>query len=106
MNGMTWKGLEDLAKILNDLTLTVVLPKIAVPIFLVFSSLALLIFFFPKADYINRYFNDKTIIAFGIILTVLVFPIYKIKFNFINPIIVFIFMFGLLRSLTKLFFNI
>jgi hypothetical protein len=107
MNGMTWKGLSDLAKNLNDLALSVVLPKIAVPIFFVFSLLALLIFFFPKADYINKYFNDKkTIIVSCIILTVLVFPIFEIEFDFIKPIIVFIFMFGLLRSLTQLFFNI
>ena len=107
MNGMTWKGLNDLSKNLNDLALSVVLPKIAVPIFFIFSLLALLRFFFPKVDCINKYFNNKTIIiVFCIILTVLVFPICKVKFDFINLITIFIFLFGLLRSLTQLFFNI
>lgn len=107
MNGMTWKGLYDLAKNLNDLALSVVLPKIAIPIFFAFSSLALLKFFFPKVDCINKYFNDKTtIIGFCVILTVLVFPIYKIKFNFTNLLLIFIFLFGLLRSLIQLFFSI
>ena len=40
MNGMTWKDLYDLSKNLNDLALSVVLPKIGVYIFIVFIFLA------------------------------------------------------------------
>ena len=119
MNGMTWKGLNDLSKNLNDLALSVVLPKIAVPIFFVFSLLALLRFFFSKADYINEYFNiilnyiatykNVTIIGFSIILTLWVkfkYKIHKPKFNILSVITIFIFMFGLLTLFTQLFFNI
>ncbi|GAJ15247.1 unnamed protein product [marine sediment metagenome] len=53
MNEITWADL-------NELAISVVLPKIAVPIFFVFSSLALLRFIFSKVGYINKYFNDKT----------------------------------------------
>jgi hypothetical protein len=116
MNGMSWKDL-------NDLALSVVLPKIAVPIFFVFSLLVFLGFIFSKFDYINKYFNDKTnsfniilnyiatyknetIIVFCIILTLLAFSIYKIKFDFKSLIIIFIYLFGLLRLFLQLFFSI
>jgi hypothetical protein len=123
MNGMSWKDLSDLSKDLNDLALSVILPKIAVPIFFIFSLLVLLRFIFSKVDYINKYFIDKTnsfniilnyivtykneiIIVFCIIITLLAFSIYKIKFDFKNLIIIFIYLFGLLKLLTQLFFNI
>jgi len=116
MNGMTWKGLNDLAKNLNDLALSVVLPKIAVPIFFVFSSLAFLRFIFSKVYYINKYFNiilnyiatykNVTIIGFCIILTLLTFLIYKVKFDFKSLIIIFIYLFGLLKLFFQLFFSI
>jgi len=116
MNGMSWKDL-------NDLALSVVLPKIAIPIFFVFSSLAFLRFIFSKVDYINKYFNDKTnslniilnyisthkneiIIVLCIILTMFTLFNFKIKVNIKNMITIFIFMFGLLRLFTQLFFNI
>jgi len=123
MNGMTWKDLYDLSKNLNDLALSVVLPKIGVYIFIVFIFLAFSRFIFLKFDYFDKYFNDKTnslniilnhistyknltIIVSCIILTVLTFLIYKAKFNFINLIIIFIYLFGLLSLFMKLFFNI
>ena len=115
MNGMSWKDLNDLAP-------SVVLPKIAIPIFFVFSSLAFLRFIFSKVDYINKYFDDKTnrlniilnyisthknetIIVLCIILTMFTLFNFKIKFNIKNMITIFIFMFGFLRLFTQLFFG-
>ena len=116
MNEMIWKDL-------NDLALSVVLPKIAIPIFFWFCLLAFLRFIFPKVDYINKYFNDKTntlniilnhistyrdvtIIVLCIILTMVTLFNFRIKFNINNMITIFIFMFALLRLLAQLFFNI
>jgi hypothetical protein len=123
MNGMTWKDLYDLSKNLNDLALSVVLPKIGAHVFIVFIFLAFSRFIFSKFDYFNKYFDDKTnslniilnyittyknltIIVSCIILTVLTFLVYKAKFNFTNLIVIFIYLFGLLSLFTQLFFNI
>ena len=116
MNGITWANL-------NELAMSIVLPKIAIPIFFVFSLLAFLRFIFSKVDYINKYFNDKTnslniilnyistyknetIIVLCIILTIFTLFNFEIKFNIKNMITIFIFMFGLLRLFTQLFFSI
>ena len=116
MNGITWADL-------NELAMSIVLPKIAIPIFFVFSLLAFLRFIFSKVDYINKYFNDKTnslniilnyistyknetIIVLCIILTMFTLFNFEIKFNIKNMITIFIFMFGLLRLFTQLFFSI
>jgi len=116
MNEITWKDL-------NDLGLSVVLPKIAIPIFFVFCLLAFLRFIFLKVECINKYFDDKTnrlniilnyistysnetIIVLCIILTMFTLFNLKIKFNINNMITIFIFMFAILRLLTQLFFNI
>ena len=116
MNGITWADL-------NELATSIVLPKIAVPIFFVFSFLAFLRFIFSKVDYINKYFNDKTnsfnitlnyiatfknetIIVLCVILTTFILFNFKIRFNIKNMITIFIFIFGLLKLFTQLFFNI
>jgi len=109
-----------------DLHMLSVLSKIGLPIFFVFSLISILRFIFLKFDYINKYFEDKTsiiniilnhtitykneiIIVSCIILTVFILiniKIFEIKFNFKNSITIFIYMFGLLRLFTQLFFNI
>jgi hypothetical protein len=114
--GMTWADLHMLS----------VLSKIGLPIFFVFSLLSFLRFIFSKVDYVSKYFNDKTnniniilnhivtyknetIIVSCIILTLFIlfnFNIFKIKFNFINSITIFIYLFGLLRLFVQLFFSI
>jgi len=110
-------------KNLNDLALSVVLPKIGAHVFIVFIFLAFSRFIFSKYDYFNKYLDDKTnslniilnyittyknltIIISCIILTVLTFLVYKAKFNFTNLIVIFIYLFGLLSLFTQLFFNI
>jgi hypothetical protein len=114
--GMTWADLHMLS----------VLSKIGLPIFFVFSLLAFLRFIFSIVEYINKYFNDKTnsfnialnyvttyknetIIVLCIILTLFVLfnsNIFEIKFNFKNSIIIFIYVYGLLRLFIQLFFSI
>jgi len=113
---MTWADL-------NELAISTVLPKIAVPIFFIFSLLAFLRFIFSKVDYINKYFNDKTnslnivlnyistyknetIIVLCIILTMFALFNFKIKFDFKNVITIFIYLFGILILFTRLFFSI
>ena len=114
--GMTWADLHMLS----------VLSKIGLPIFFVFSLLAFLRFIFSKVEYINKYFNDKTnsfnialnyvttyknetIIVLCIILTLFIlfnFNTFEIKRNFKNAIIIFIYLFGLLKLFLQLFFSI
>jgi hypothetical protein len=116
MNGMTWKDL-------SELSLSVVLPKMALPIFYTFILISILRFILLKFDYVNKCFSDttnkiniilnyistdknQTIIILCIILTVLTLFNFKIKFNISNMITIFIFMFGLLKLFLQLFFNI
>ena len=116
MNGMTWKDL-------NELALSVILPKMALPIFFAFSLISILRFILLKFDYVSKCFIDKTnkiniilnyistyrnqtIIILCIILTLLALFNFKIKFNINNMITIFIFMFGLLKLFLQLFFNI
>lgn len=109
-----------------DLHMLSVLSKIGLPIFFVFSLLGLLKFIFLKVDYVSKYFSDKTnniniilnyivtyknetIIVSCIILTLFIlfnFNTFEIKLNFKNAIIIFIYLFGLLKLFLQLFFNI
>jgi len=116
MNGMTWKNL-------NELALSAVLPKMALPIFFAFSLISILRFILLKFDCVSKCFTDKTnkiniilnyistyknqtIIILCIILTSVALFNFKIKFNINNMITIFIFMFGLLKLFLQLFFNI
>lgn len=109
-----------------DLHILSVLSKIGLPIFFVFSLLTLLRFIFLKVDYVSKYFSDKTnninivlnyivtyknetIIVSCIILTLFILfnsNTFEIKLNFKNAIIIFIYLFGLLKLFLQLFFNI
>lgn len=105
MNEMSWKDL-------NDLTLSVVLPKIAIPIFFGFCLLAFLRFIFPNI--INEYLVDKIydlkyVTFFCIVSTLIIFKISKfslIDFFIKYSIISFIYVFGVVTICIRIFFNI
>lgn len=114
--GMSWADLHMLS----------VLSKIGLPIFFVFSLISILRFILLKFDYVTRCFSDKTnniniilnyittyknetIIVLCIILTLFIlfnFDTFEIKRNFKNAIIIFIYLFGLLKLFLQLFFSI